>query len=114
MYCSVCHSGPGDGCKSTDNMTFSLTNDGQEGHYYELLSTLSAGVTLWLFKDVDVFWRGKKKLKSSGRNHVFLVFVFFSEVARKNILKEMKKIKNRRGWRKQRKMGYGEMRGQKM
>ena len=38
--------------KSTDNMTFSLTDDGQEGHYYELFTKLSA---LWLNVDADVF-----------------------------------------------------------
>lgn len=55
MCCSVHHSWLGDGCKSTDNMTFSLTDDGQEGHYYELLAKLSADVTLWLYGDADVF-----------------------------------------------------------
>lgn len=45
----------GDGCKSTDNMTFSLTDDGQEAHYYELPAQLCAGVTLWLYVDTDVF-----------------------------------------------------------
>lgn len=46
MCCSVPRSWLGDGCKGTDNMTFSLTNDGQEGHYYEQLAELSAGLTL--------------------------------------------------------------------
>lgn len=46
MCCSVRHSWLGDGCKSFDKMTFSLTDDGQEGHYFELLAKLSpaAGV----------------------------------------------------------------------
>ena len=56
MCCSVRHSELGDGCKSIDNMTFSLTDNGQEGRYYELLAQLCAGVTLWLEVDADVFF----------------------------------------------------------
>lgn len=33
MCCSARHSRSGGGCKSTDNMTFSLTDGGQVGHY---------------------------------------------------------------------------------
>lgn len=34
-------------------MTFSLTDDGSEGHYYELSAWPSAGVKLWLYVDAD-------------------------------------------------------------
>lgn len=43
----------GNGCKNTDNMTFSLTDDGQEGHYYELPAQPSAA-TPWLYVNADV------------------------------------------------------------
>lgn len=47
MCCSVRYSWLGDGCKSTDKMTFSLMNDGQGGHYFELLAKLCADTTVW-------------------------------------------------------------------
>ena len=73
MCCSVPRSWLGDGCKGTDNMTFSLTNDGQEGHYYEQLAELSAGPTLWLYMDADIF----SDFKADDSKDLMLEFFFF-------------------------------------
>lgn len=88
----------GDGCKSTDNMTFSLTDDGQEGHYYELLAQLSAAVTLWLYVDTD---DSLDFLGNASKNPV----IRWTEVARRKgktmYVHKWKKVEES-GWSKER------------
>lgn len=56
MCCSARHSRSGGGCKSTDNMTFSLTDGGQVGHYRRFFNPtrLMMGMIL---KKRDLFYR---------------------------------------------------------
>lgn len=62
MCCSVRYSWLGDGCKSTDKMTFSLMNDGQGGHYFELLAKLCADTVVWFCMGAGVLFGSWKFL----------------------------------------------------